>query len=185
MCGAQGEYVEYIHFFNPVAFCFLHKAKDLSGPLVYEETWITGNSFTYQNSTWRHIVGYISLRIINFPCFFPCSFQCDMLPPSCLCGVLHFMWPHQNNITATYKYTKNIHEALKLLSSWRTTYLTIMPLIKTREFVAMVTRDCVISASITSLPSNKRSRRKYCDREKIDLGMSTRFRRPWIWKSDL
>jgi hypothetical protein len=31
-----GEYVEEIHFFNPVAFCFLYKAKDLSAPLVFQ-----------------------------------------------------------------------------------------------------------------------------------------------------
>jgi hypothetical protein len=31
VCGAQWEYVEQIHFFNPVAY-FLYKAKDLSVP---------------------------------------------------------------------------------------------------------------------------------------------------------
>jgi hypothetical protein len=31
----RGEYVEWIHFFNPVARCFLYKAEELSAPLVY------------------------------------------------------------------------------------------------------------------------------------------------------
>jgi hypothetical protein len=30
----RGEYVESIHFFNPVA-CFLYKGKDLSAPLIH------------------------------------------------------------------------------------------------------------------------------------------------------
>jgi hypothetical protein len=30
----RGEYVQKTHFFNPVASCFLYKAKDLSAPLV-------------------------------------------------------------------------------------------------------------------------------------------------------
>jgi hypothetical protein len=30
----RGECIEEIHFFNPVACCFLYKAKDLSAPLV-------------------------------------------------------------------------------------------------------------------------------------------------------
>jgi hypothetical protein len=38
----RGEYVEQIYFFNPVACCFLYKAKDLSAPLV-----ITGHPTLY------------------------------------------------------------------------------------------------------------------------------------------
>jgi hypothetical protein len=34
VCGAQEEYVMQIHFFNPVAYCFLYKAKDLSATFV-------------------------------------------------------------------------------------------------------------------------------------------------------
>jgi hypothetical protein len=33
----RGEYVEYIHFFSPIACCFLYKAKDLTAPLVYSD----------------------------------------------------------------------------------------------------------------------------------------------------
>jgi hypothetical protein len=31
--GLRAEYVEQIYFFNPVACCFLYRAKDLSAPL--------------------------------------------------------------------------------------------------------------------------------------------------------
>jgi hypothetical protein len=31
----RGEYVEKIYFFNPVACCFIYKAKELSVPLVF------------------------------------------------------------------------------------------------------------------------------------------------------
>jgi hypothetical protein len=34
----RGEYVEYIHIFNPVACCFLSKAKDLSAPFIPDIT---------------------------------------------------------------------------------------------------------------------------------------------------
>jgi hypothetical protein len=34
MCEPQGEYVEKMHVSNPVACCFLYKAKDLSAHLV-------------------------------------------------------------------------------------------------------------------------------------------------------
>jgi hypothetical protein len=33
----RGEYVEQIHFFNPVAYCFLYKVKHLSAQIVYKK----------------------------------------------------------------------------------------------------------------------------------------------------
>jgi hypothetical protein len=46
--------------------------------------------------------------------------------------------------------------------------------------------NCSFHHAVTLvLPSDTRSRRKYCYPERSDLEISTRFRRPWIRKSDL
>jgi hypothetical protein len=61
MFGAQGEYVELIHFFNPVACCslykskgcFLYKSKDLAAPLL------TSTKEQQENAEWTGAVIYV------------------------------------------------------------------------------------------------------------------------------
>jgi hypothetical protein len=57
---------------------------------------------------------------------------------------IHFTYPHQN-IVSTYR-TDTIHRNERLLSrSWPVQLLTYMQRVNSRQLVAMVTRNCVIT----------------------------------------
>jgi hypothetical protein len=49
-CGAQEEYVEEVHFFNPLD-CFIYKAKELSAaPRMYVYIYIPSNDYVIVNN---------------------------------------------------------------------------------------------------------------------------------------